>query len=88
MARDLMNMSLVVHLRVNSEILALAAQPAEHGFVTIPAGSMIDTSGDLAQPGLHHVFFRGQDLLAFTRDIRERTNRITASNSLPERSKR
>ena len=81
-------MATAVRLHVTSEILAVAAQAADHCFVTIPAGSMIDTSGDLAQPGLHHVFFRGQDLLAFTRDIRERTNRIAASNSLPERSKR
>jgi len=81
-------MAIAVHLRVTSEILAVATQPEDPCFVTIPAGSMIDTSGDLAGPGLHHVLFHGQDLLAFTRDIRERTNLVTASNSLPERSKR
>ena len=80
-------MAIPVRFHVTSEILALATR-SDHRFVTIPAGSMIDTSEDLAQPGLHHVFFHGQELLAFTRDIRERTYQVTASNSLPERSHR
>jgi hypothetical protein len=74
-------MATAVRLHVTSEILAVAAQAADHCFVTIPAGSMIDTSGDLAEPGFHHVFFHGQDLLAFARDLRERTQRFNTAQS-------
>lgn len=44
--------------------------------VTIPAGAMIETSDDLTETGLHRVAFDGKDLLAFTRDIRERTQEL------------
>ena len=69
-------MSLMLHLRVTSEILAVASRPTNHSFVTIPTGSMIETSDDLAEPGLRWVTFEGKDLLAFTRDIRERTEKV------------
>jgi hypothetical protein len=81
-------MASAVRLHVRFEILAVSAQPEEHCFVTIPVGSMIETSDDLAEPGLHRVTYDSKDLLAFTRDIRERTRQVTASNSLPERSHR
>jgi hypothetical protein len=68
-------MQLIVLLRVQSEILAVTA--TEQRFVTIPAGAVIETSGDLVEPGLHHITYDGQDLLAFARDIRERTRLIT-----------
>lgn len=68
-------MPLVVLLRVQSEILAVTA--TSQRFVTIPAGVVIQTSGDLTEPGLHHITYQGQDLLAFTRDIRERTRVIS-----------
>ena len=72
-------MAIVVRLQVMSEILAVAAQRDEHCFVTIPAGSAIETSDDLAEPGSRHATFDSKDLLAFTRDIRERTQHIEST---------
>lgn len=60
-----------VRLRVTVELLAVTA--VNPRFVTLSEGSVIETSDDLADPGFHHVNFRGNDLLAFTRDIQERT---------------
>src|SRR5579863_617443 len=68
-------MATVVRLHVTSEILAVAKQSTDHHFVTIPVGSVIETFDDLVEPGLRPVMFDGKDLLAFTRDIRERTQR-------------
>jgi len=64
-----------LHLNVTSSILAVAAT-AEHKFVTIPAGATIQTFDDLLEPGLHRVMFDGRKLLAFTRDIQERTAQV------------
>ncbi len=60
------------HLQVTSSILAVAAG-ADHDFVTIPAGAVIVTSDEIVEPGLHRVTFDGRALLAFARDIQERT---------------
>lgn len=70
-----LNMASELHLHVTSSILAVAAS-AEHKFVTIPAGATIQTSDDLVEPGLHRVMFDGRTLLAFTRDIQERTAQV------------
>ena len=48
-------------------------------FLTIPAGAIIETTSDLAEPGLHVVSFRGSDVLAFARDILERSERLSAA---------
>ena len=42
-------------------------------FYTLPVGSIIATGDDLWQPGLVHISLRGQELLAFARDIKEHT---------------
>lgn len=62
----------VAHLRVTSAFLAITAAP-DHSFVTIPTGAMIESPDEFAEPGFVHVLFDGKELLAFTRDIRERT---------------
>lgn len=66
-------MPLVIHLRVTSPILAVATARQHPEFVTIPTGAAIETLDDLREPGLHHVTFEERNLLAFTRDLRERT---------------
>lgn len=68
-------MQLVAHLRAKSAILAVTATD-RHKFVTIPAGAMIETSDDLVEPGFIRLTFEGNHLLAFTRDIRERTETL------------
>jgi hypothetical protein len=72
-------MASAVRLHVTSEILAVSTRMGDHGFITIPAGSVIETSDDLAEPGFHAVMFNGSDLLAFTRDIHERTQGLGRS---------
>jgi hypothetical protein len=49
------------------------------GFVILPVGSIIETSDNLDEPGLHSVKFGGEELFAFTRDIEERTEPIEPS---------
>jgi hypothetical protein len=65
-----------IRLRVMSPLLALDAT-AE--YVTIPERSVIETTDDLAQPGFHRVRYDGQSLLAFGRDIHERTVRLSTA---------
>lgn len=62
-----------IRRHVTSEILAVSTKITDHSFVTIPRGSTIETRDDLTEPGLHEVIFKGVVLLAFVRDIRERT---------------
>jgi hypothetical protein len=73
-------MATAVRLYVISEILAVPMQTEKHAFITIPAGAIIETSEDFVEPGLRPVKFDGRDLLAFTRDIREHTERVESSN--------
>lgn len=51
-------------------------------FVTVPAGAKIECSDNLAEPGFVHVMFDGRDLLAFTRDIRERTEGVKTDHGV------
>jgi hypothetical protein len=73
-------MSVPIRLHVISPILAITEQHTRHLFVTIPPGAVIETQSDFAEPGLRSVLFGGQDLLAFTRDIRERTESADQEN--------
>jgi hypothetical protein len=68
-------MPTAVRLHVILPILAITEHLTRHNFVDIPAGSVIETSGDLSDPGLHPVTFECQQLLTFARDIVERTQR-------------
>ena len=68
-------MPFVVRFRVVSPMLATKAR----GFVTLPVGSIIETSDSLDEPGLRSVKFGNEELFAFTRDIEERSERIDSS---------
>ena len=68
-------MNQTIHLQVTSPLLAIDARGSK--FVVIPAGSIVHTSDDFPGPGFHPVMYDGQDLLAFTRDLRERTERYS-----------
>jgi hypothetical protein len=59
-------------------VSAFAAMEDHHGrrYVTIPAGSVVETSDDLDQPGFIHVNVDGNTFVAFKRDIKERTQLI------------
>jgi hypothetical protein len=63
----------MVRLRVSNPFVAVQYQNEKSTFCTLPVGSIITTGDDLWQPGLVHISFRGQELLAFARDIKEHT---------------
>src|SRR5215469_3411263 len=71
--------------RVLSQLLTLSAEPSE--FVTIPAESVVDVlvdlsrPDDLVEPGFHRVRWNSQELRAFSRVIRERTEPVGESFS-------
>ena len=77
--------AIVIVGSINMDLVVRAAHvpaPGEtvlgHDFVTIPEGSVIETSRDLNEPGLHPLTFENRSLLAFTRDIKERTEYLHA----------
>jgi hypothetical protein len=53
-------------------------------FLTLPVGSIIETSDSLDEPGLHSVRLGNEELFAFTRDIEERSERIDSSAASEE----
>jgi hypothetical protein len=71
-------MNQTIHLQVISTLLAVDATA---DFVTIPASSVIETTDDLSEPGFHRVRFDGQELLAFSRDIQERTEQVSSTEA-------
>jgi hypothetical protein len=71
-------MPAVVHCRVLSPFLASQTGRQGASFVTILPGPIIETSGDLDEPGLHCIRVGDQELFAFTRDINERSERAAS----------
>jgi len=57
----------------------LTVDARNSGFVTLPAGAFIETTDDLVEPGLHEVRCYDKTLLAFTRDIHERTKELSST---------
>src|SRR5437879_5327047 len=70
----------VVRRRVVSPMFGIK----NRAFVTIPAGAIIEMSADLDQPGLYSIMLGDEELFAFTRDIKERTERIDPSAEFRE----
>jgi hypothetical protein len=66
------------HFQVVSPILTVDAKSS--GFVALPAGAVITTTDDLAEPGLHEVRCYDKTLLAFSRDIQERTKELSSAS--------
>jgi hypothetical protein len=66
----------MVRLRVTNPFLALQDKDDKSTFCTLTVGEIIAAGDDLWQPGLVHISLRGQDLLAFARDIKEHTETI------------
>lgn len=69
----------IASYRVLSSFLAVRLGPLKERFVTIPVGAVIETAADLENPGLVTVTLSGESLLAFHRDIMERTEPIDSS---------
>ena len=72
-------MQSVARFRVVSPLLAVHLASRKERFVTVPTGACIETSAALDEPGLVEITVNGAPLLAFLRDITERTERIEQS---------
>src|SRR5579883_224561 len=57
--------------RITSPILAISSN--DHRFVTIPKDDLIQLAGEDTAPGLRPILLRDQRLLAFNRDLEERS---------------
>jgi hypothetical protein len=71
----------VVRLRVTDTILAVSPIRASPDLVMIPAGAVLETTDNINNLGLHPVTYDGRELLVFTRDIRERTVRLSSAEA-------
>ena len=65
-------MQSVARFRVVSPLLAVHPPDRKGKFVTVPTGSIIETRDDIGSPGLIEIRLDDEQLLAFTRDIKER----------------
>jgi hypothetical protein len=79
--KDGFQVSNVVRLRVTATILAVSPMPASSDLVMIPVGAVLATTDNINNPGLHAVTCNGRELLVFTRDIRERTVRLSSAEA-------
>lgn len=61
------------YYKVVSPFLAVRKANQPRGFVTVPMGAIIEVSGVPPEPGLMAVKLGNEDLLVFTRDIRDRS---------------
>jgi hypothetical protein len=69
-------MSSVASFRVVSPFMAVQLSAQRERFVTVPVGAIVETSADLRDPGLVTITVNGGTLLAFHRDISERTEAV------------
>ena len=75
--KEVLTVNQTIHLRVMSPLLAVDATA---DYVTIPETATIETTDDLGEPGFHRVRYLGESLLVFTRDIQERTQRVSRAS--------
>ena len=73
-------MPLSVRRRLISPILMTTNA---RGYITVPAGTIIETSDKLDEPGLHSIKFRDEELFVFTRDIEELTEPVDPPATSP-----
>lgn len=69
-------MSSVACFRVISPFMAVQLSAQRERFVTVPVGAIVEASADLQDPGLVTITLNGGSLLAFHRDISERTELV------------
>jgi hypothetical protein len=75
-------MPAVVRRRVVSPFFAFKPAANSRAFVTIARGWIIETLGDLEEPGLQSIKVGDQELFAFTRDINERSEMVASDESV------
>jgi hypothetical protein len=63
----------LVSFRVVSSFLALKPSQKRETFVTVPAGSIIETAAEVGESGFVTITLQDQVLFAFMRDLEERS---------------
>ena len=71
----------VLNLRVTSPSLAMSESSRRPAFITVPKGAVVETPGELHQPGLVMIKLADQPLLAFMRDLRENAEPVDRGRS-------
>jgi hypothetical protein len=66
----------VARFRVLSSFLVVQMSAQKERYITIPAGAIIETCSDMQEPGLVTITLNGAPLLAFHRDIVERSEAV------------
>lgn len=70
-------MQVVASYRVVSPFLGVRRLPQRERFVTVPTGAIVEISGENHErPGLITVSVNGETMLAFERDVVERSEPI------------
>lgn len=62
--------------RVLAPLLTVRKFSEVRGFFTVPAGAIVETAGDLEPAGLVPIRVHGQLVLAFSRDLHERSQAL------------
>jgi hypothetical protein len=71
----------MVRLCVTDTILAVEDTPSGPDIITNPPGAMIETTDSIRNSGANPVTYEGRELLVFTRDIRDRTARLSSAEA-------
>jgi hypothetical protein len=66
--------------RVLSPLLTVRKYGEARGFFTVPPGAIVETAGDLQTAGLVPIRVFGELLLAFSRDLHERSQVLQAAS--------
>jgi hypothetical protein len=74
-------LSNVVRLCVTDTILAVEDTPSGPDIITIPPGAMIETTDSIRNSSANPVTYEGRELLVFTKDIRDRTARLSSAEA-------
>jgi hypothetical protein len=67
--------------RVLSPLLTVRKYSDARGFFTVPAGTIVETTGELEPAGLVLIRVFGERLLAFGNDLRERSQYLPRDGS-------
>lgn len=67
--------------RVLSPLLTVRKYSEARGFFTVPAGAIVETAGEIETAGLIPIRVFGQLLLAFSRDLHERSQALQSGGA-------
>lgn len=71
----------VARYRVVTPLLTVRKYSEARGFFTVPPGAIVETAGELEAAGLIPIRVYGQLVLAFSRDLHERSQELQSSGA-------